>query len=62
MSVMMNGDGDFSVAQAQGMASVQAECSLSKALLLMRAGAASSDLSLANVAKAVLDGTLRFSN
>ena len=62
MSVMMNGDGDGSerVARAQGMVSVQAECSLNNALLLMSARAASNDLTLACVATAVLDGNIRF--
>jgi AmiR/NasT family two-component response regulator len=56
------GPGDHSeqIAQAQGMVSVQVDCTLDDALLLMRARAASSDLSLAYVAEAILDGSIRF--
>jgi hypothetical protein len=42
------------------MVAAQVECSLAEALLLMRARAQSNDLSLVLIAKAVLDGTLRF--
>ena len=42
------------------MVSVQVDCTLDEALLLMRARAASSDLSLAYIAKAVLGGSIRF--
>jgi hypothetical protein len=61
-SVTVNGSGDASdrLAQAQGMVSVQVDCTLDEALLLMRARAASSDLSLAYIAEAVLDGSIRF--
>ncbi|MDP9335338.1 MAG: ANTAR domain-containing protein [Actinomycetota bacterium] len=57
-----NGLGDHSeqIAQAQGMVSAQVDCTLDEALLLMRARAASSDLSLAYIAKAILDGSIRF--
>jgi hypothetical protein len=57
-----NGPGDYSdqIAQVQGMVSAQVDCTLDEALLLMRARAASSDLSLAYIAKAVLDGNIRF--
>ena len=57
-----NGSGDASdrIAQAQGMVSAQVDCTLDQALLLMRARAKSSDLSLAYIAKAVLDGNIRF--
>ena len=57
-----NGPGEHSeqIAQAQGMVSVQVDCTLDEALLLMRARAASNDLSLAYIAKAVLDGNIRF--
>jgi hypothetical protein len=62
MSSMMNGDSDLSpqVAQAQGMVSVQVDCTLDEALLTMRLRARSSDLSVAYIAKAVLDGNVRF--
>ncbi len=55
-------DDDLSgrVAQAQGMVSAQADCTVDEALRLMRAHARSSDLSLAYVATAILSGTLRF--
>lgn len=57
-----SGPGDHSeeIAQAQGMVSVQVDCTLDEALLLMRARAASSDVSLAYVANAILDGSIRF--
>ena len=57
-----NGPGEHSeqIARAQGMVSVQVDCTLDEALLLLRARAASSDLSLAYIAKAVLDGSIRF--
>jgi len=57
-----NGPGEHSeqIAQAQGIVSVQVDCTLDEALLLMRARAASNDLSLAYIAKAVLDGNIRF--
>ena len=57
-----NGPDDHSeqIAQAQGKVSVQVDCTLDEALLLMRARAASSDLSLAYIAQAVLDGSIRF--
>jgi hypothetical protein len=42
------------------MVSVQADCPLTTALLLMRARAASSDRSLVDVADAVLAGNIRF--
>ena len=42
------------------MVSAQVDCTLDQALLLMRARARSSDLSLAYIAKAVLDGNIRF--
>ena len=42
------------------MVSVQVDCTLDEALLLMRARAASSDLSLACIAEAILDGSIRF--
>ena len=56
------GDPTAQIAQAQGMVSLQADCSLSKALLLMRSRAASSDLSLAYIAKGVLDGSIRWND
>jgi hypothetical protein len=48
------------IARAMGIVAVQADCSLSKALLLMRARAESSEVSLDDVAKGVLDGTIRW--
>ena len=57
-----NGPGDHSdqIAQAQGMVSVEAACTVDEALLLMRARAESTDLSLAYIARAVLDGSIRW--
>jgi hypothetical protein len=54
------GDHPERIAQAQGMVSVQVDCTLDEALLLMRARAASSGLSLAYIAEAILDGSIRF--
>ena len=56
------GDPTAQIAQAQGIVSVQADCSLSKALLLMRARAASADLSRAYVARGVLDGSIHWND
>jgi hypothetical protein len=42
------------------MISVHANCSLDEASLLMRARAASSNITLADVAEAVLAGTIRW--
>lgn len=42
------------------MVSVQADCTLDEALLLMRARARSADLSLAYIATAILNGSIRF--
>ena len=56
-----NGSGrSAEIAQAQGRVSVQADCTVDEALLLMRARAASGDLSLAYIVAAVLEGTIRF--
>jgi hypothetical protein len=57
-----NSDSDLSpqVAQAQGIVSVQVDCTPDEALLLMRLRARASDLSLAYIAKAVLEGNIRF--
>ena len=48
------------IARAMGIVAAQADCSLSKALLLMRARAESSEVSLDDVANGVLDGTIGF--
>jgi hypothetical protein len=42
------------------MVSVQADCTLDEALLLLRARARSSDLSLTDIAGAVIDRDIRF--
>jgi hypothetical protein len=48
------------VAQAQGMVSVQVQCSLDEALALLKARGESSLLSLDQVAGAVIEGSIRF--
>ena len=48
------------IAQAQGMVSVQAECSMSEALLLMVAYAQDQAQSVADVAEDVLGRRIRF--
>lgn len=53
---------DAKIAQAQGMVSVQVDCPLYVALLLMQARARSTDLSLAYIASAVIAGHIRFDN
>jgi AmiR/NasT family two-component response regulator len=57
-------NGDFGptaeVAQAQGMVSVQADCSLEEALELMRDRATVTHQTLDEIADAVLDRSIRF--
>jgi hypothetical protein len=48
------------IAQALGMVSAQADRTLDEAVLLMRARARSSDLSVAFIAKTVVEGNIRF--
>ena len=56
-----NGSGHRAqVAQAQGMVSVQGACTLAEALILMKAQARTSQLSLEQVAAAVIDRDIRF--
>jgi hypothetical protein len=48
------------IERAREIVALDAQCSLSAALLLMRARAASSDTSLAFVAEGVLNGSIRW--
>jgi len=58
--VMDGSDITAAVAQASGMVSVQANCSVDEAFLLMEARAYASDASLEAVAHAVLHGDITF--
>jgi hypothetical protein len=56
-------DGDQSnarIAQASGMVSVQVDCTVDDALVLMQARADSDDRSLDAVARSVVHGDIRF--
>ena len=56
-----NGSGHRAeIAQAQGMVSVQADCTVHEALILMNARARTSRLRLEQVAAAVIDRDIRF--
>jgi len=48
------------VAQAQGMISVQVPCTLDEALLILRARARSDERSVEQIANAVVAGEVRF--
>ena len=51
---------DVRIAQAMGMVSVQVGCTVDDALLLMKARARSDDVSVDEIAAAIVEGTLRF--
>ena len=57
---LMDAQGSSQVHQASGMVSVQAQCSIAEALMLLRARAMTTHRSVDEIAEAVIDGFVRF--